>query len=78
MTDAQTEPHEEVKFMAEIDPVELAAVMVEAMYGFTRGGLTARQQLDTLPRNVKDGWLRAARAGTKHIIEKMNQARRVQ
>ena len=64
------------KHIATIDPVELAIRMCEASYNLKRPpGLTARQALNAMEDDSRDGWTRAANAAMEYWRECIQQMR---
>jgi hypothetical protein len=62
------------KHIAAIDPVELAIRMCEASNNLKRPpGLTARQALDAMEDDSRDGWTRAANAAMEYWRECIQQ-----
>jgi hypothetical protein len=60
-------------FIAEIDSAELAARIVEACFDLRRPpGLTAKQALEKLDVNDRQGALRAAKAAAEYLTECIN------
>ncbi|MBY6244084.1 hypothetical protein [Methylosinus sp. Sm6] len=64
------------KLIVEIDPAELAVRMCEANYGLTRPMADARQALAAMTPEVREAWLRSAKAAADYFVEIVNAAKK--
>ncbi|MBY6243875.1 hypothetical protein [Methylosinus sp. Sm6] len=62
--------------VAEIDPAELAIRLCEANYGLTRPMADARQALAAMTPEVREAWLRSAKAAADYFVEIVNAAKK--
>lgn len=62
--------------IVEVDPAELAIRMCEASYGLVRPMPDAREALEAMDEDCRDGWLRAAQAAIDYLSEQRSAAQR--
>lgn len=62
--------------IAEVDPAELAIRLCEANYGLRRPTPDAKAALDAMDADVREAWLRSARAACNYFVEIINAAER--
>ncbi|MGE0575401.1 hypothetical protein [Reyranella sp.] len=63
-------------FVAIVDPAELAIRLCEANYRLKRPTPDARHALAAMDEDVREGWLRSAKAAADYFAEILNAAER--